>query len=264
MTPPVRERTGPAVHASPTAEVLVRSIGRSVLISAAVGLVLSLVGAFGVGNQPFIPRTLILMATFCAGSILGMSCFALAGMIRPLSRNIWLQAFGGGVLMILPMTGILWLVAGLVYDFNAANRELLQIGVDAGVICIAMTFLSVAINRGAEAMAMTQQADGPPRFLDRLPPKLKGAEIYAVESEDHYLRLHTSKGQDLILMRLADAIAELEGIEGGQVHRSWWVARAAIADAKRADGRATLTLTDGSMVPVSRTYARHLKDAGWL
>jgi hypothetical protein len=37
-------------------------------------------------------------------------------------------------------------------------------------------------------------------------------------------------------------VAELEGIEGAQTHRSWWVAKAAVRDAKRGDGRATLTL----------------------
>ena len=85
-----------------------------------------------------------------------------------------------------------------------------------------------------------------------------------MESEDHYLRLHTSQGQDLILMRLADAVAELEGIEGAQVHRSWWVAREAIAESRRGDGRATLTLKDGSEVPVSRTYAKLLRERGWI
>ena len=45
----------------------------------------------------------------------------------------------------------------------------------------------------------------PPRFRLRLPAKLAGADLWAVEAEDHYLRLHTSKGDDLILMRLADA-----------------------------------------------------------
>ncbi|MBP9755381.1 MAG: LytTR family transcriptional regulator DNA-binding domain-containing protein, partial [Phenylobacterium sp.] len=107
-------------------------------------------------------------------------------------------------------------------------------------------------------------APAPVKFLERLPLKLRGAEIWAVEAEDHYLRLHTSKGQDLILMRLADAVAELEGIEGAQVHRSWWVARDAVADARRGDGRATLTLKDGSEVPVSRTYAKLIRDAGWI
>jgi DNA-binding LytR/AlgR family response regulator len=65
-------------------------------------------------------------------------------------------------------------------------------------------------------------------------------------------------------MRLSDAVAELEGIEGAQAHRSWWVARDAIADARRGDGRATLTLKDGSQVPVSRTYARVLRERGWI
>jgi DNA-binding LytR/AlgR family response regulator len=65
-------------------------------------------------------------------------------------------------------------------------------------------------------------------------------------------------------MRLSDAVAELDGIEGAQVHRSWWVARDAIADAKRGDGRATLTLKDGSEVPVSRTYARILRQRNWI
>ena len=104
----------------------------------------------------------------------------------------------------------------------------------------------------------------PPKFLERLPLKLRGAEVWAVEAEDHYLRLHTSKGQDLILLRLADAVAELEGIEGMQVHRSWWVARDAITDARRGDGRATLTLKDGAEVPVSRTYAAQLREKGWI
>jgi hypothetical protein len=104
----------------------------------------------------------------------------------------------------------------------------------------------------------------PAKFLARLPAKLKGAELYAVEAEDHYLRLHTSLGQDLILMRLSDAIAELEGLEGGQTHRSWWVARAAVASAERLDGRAVLTLKDGAEVPVSRGFARELRAAGWF
>ncbi len=69
---------------------------------------------------------------------------------------------------------------------------------------------------------------------------------------------------DSHLMRLSDAIAELQGIEGAQVHRSWWVARTAIVEAVRGDGRATLTLKDGAEVPVSRTYARLLRQSGWI
>ena len=84
-----------------------------------------------------------------------------------------------------------------------------------------------------------------------------------MEAEDHYLRLHTSRGSDLILMRLADAVAELEGIEGARTHRSWWVAKDAVVDAKASDGRAVLKLKNGAEAPVSRTYARALRQARW-
>lgn len=64
-------------------------------------------------------------------------------------------------------------------------------------------------------------------------------------------------------MRLSDAIAELEGLEGAQTHRSWWVARDAIVDVERGDGRAVLKLKSGIEVPVSRTHARLLRQATW-
>ncbi len=84
-----------------------------------------------------------------------------------------------------------------------------------------------------------------------------------MEAEDHYLRVRTSGGDELILLRLSDAIAELEGVEGARTHRSWWVARAAVAGVRRGDGRAVITLPDGTEVPVSRSYAKVLRDAGW-
>jgi DNA-binding LytR/AlgR family response regulator len=93
---------------------------------------------------------------------------------------------------------------------------------------------------------------------------VKGAVIYAVSAEDHYLRLHTSKGSELILMRLSDAISELDGLEGAQTHRSWWVAREAVESVKRDGDRVTLQLTGGAEAPVSRPNVRALREAGWF
>jgi hypothetical protein len=132
------------------------------------------------------------------------------------------------------------------------------------LISLAMTSLAFLVRRRATETHAAPRGAPPPKFLERLPAKLKGADLFAVEAQDHYLRLHTSLGQDLILMRLGDAIAELEGIEGSQTHRSWWVARAAVVSAERGEGRATLTLTDGAEVPVSRGFAKQLRDAGWF
>lgn len=101
-------------------------------------------------------------------------------------------------------------------------------------------------------------------FTDRLPIRLRAAEIWAVSSEDHYLRVHTSAGQELILMRFADAMRELAGVDGQQTHRSWWVAKQGLADVVKGDGKLVLKLKSGVDAPVSRTYAPAVKQAGWL
>lgn len=100
-------------------------------------------------------------------------------------------------------------------------------------------------------------------FLDRIPPRL-GRDLLALAMEDHYVRVHTSAGSDLILMRLRDAVAELTGVDGLQVHRSHWVAAAAVAAVeRRPDGKLTLRLTNGLCVPVSRNCAPAVRAAGW-
>ncbi len=101
-------------------------------------------------------------------------------------------------------------------------------------------------------------------FLSRLPLKYRKAELYAVSSEDHYLRVHTSLGEELILMRLADAVRELNGAEGLQVHRSWWVAIPAVRDVRRAGGKTSLVLPSGKDAPVSKSYLAEVKAAGLI
>lgn len=102
-----------------------------------------------------------------------------------------------------------------------------------------------------------------PALLRRLPAKIAGGEIWALEAEDHYVRVHTSKGSDLILLRLQDAINEMGATDGARVHRSWWVARAGIAGAKRLTEGGVLTLKSGVEAPVSRANAGELKARGW-
>jgi hypothetical protein len=112
--------------------------------------------------------------------------------------------------------------------------------------------------------APTTPSAVPVVFADRLPAKFRAGAIYAVSAEDHYLRVHTSAGETMILMRLADAIRELAALEGLQTHRSWWVARQGLADVSRGDGKVTLKLKSGVEAPVSRANLKVVREAGWL
>lgn len=142
----------------------------------------------------------------------------------------------------------------------------LVLGISAGVAAVSwLTERAFAGPPGAVTHAREAgTAAQPVRFMERLPTKLKGAAIFAVSAEDHYLRVHTSKGSDLILMRLGDAIAELEGLEGAQTHRSWWVARDAVEGSRRDGDKITLLLKGGAEAPVSRPNVRPLREAGWF
>lgn len=98
-----------------------------------------------------------------------------------------------------------------------------------------------------------------PRLHGRLTSSTVG-EIVALSAEDHYVRIHTVSGSQLLLMRLSDAIAEMDDAEGLRTHRSWWVSRHAIHSMQldRRGGR--LTLQSGLEVPVARSALGRLRD----
>lgn len=100
------------------------------------------------------------------------------------------------------------------------------------------------------------------RFRRRFPAGLTG-RLLCLEMEDHYLRIHTDKGSDIILMRMSDAEEELSDVAGLRVHRSWWVAREAVTGIRRDGTRLLLQLENGLEIPVGKTYRGALRDAGW-
>lgn len=235
---------------------------RGLLVAAAVGLFMAFSGAFMSEGVPFVRRLVYWETLMVLGATFG--AFLVRGLFRGPQRSMhpWRNGAIAAVLMAIPYTVAVMIASKLMLGSNIGVRALPVLF--PSVLSVSLAMVAINILMETRRVGAGDAAPAPPKFLERLPLKLRGAEVWAVEAEDHYLRLHTSQGQDLILLRLADAVAELDGLEGMQVHRSWWVARDAIADAKRGDGRAVLTLKDGSEVPVSRTYAGQLRDKGWI
>ena len=101
-------------------------------------------------------------------------------------------------------------------------------------------------------------------FRLRLSAKRRAARLIAVEADDHYLRVHTDAGPELVTLRFADALEELSGAHGFRTHRSWWVAADAIESVRWRRGAGEARLAGGLTVPVSRAQAPTLKAAGWF
>ena len=242
------------------------SFGRGVLIALGVGVFLALSGAFVGGGPSVLHRLLYWLPLMVAGGVWGHICSRLIDRLLDFDERPWVSVGVLSVVMAVPFSVVVWAVTGPVFGQPVYTlRALPSFLIPVLLVTVALTLINVFVSR--QAIQTHAPAEGAParpaRFLDRLPPKLRGATLRAVESEDHYLRLHTDRGSDLILMRLSDALTELEGLEGAQTHRSWWVARDAVRAISRGEGRATFTLDGGVEVPVSRRYARSLRDAGW-
>lgn len=81
-----------------------------------------------------------------------------------------------------------------------------------------------------------------------------GRNILALEAQEHYIKVYTDQGHDLIHYRFGDAVRELAGQPGLQVHRSYWVAKEAVAAVSPSGKGYRLTLSNGLVVPVSQSY----------
>ena len=102
-----------------------------------------------------------------------------------------------------------------------------------------------------------------PRLLQRIGADLR-APLVSISVRDHYVDVQTEVGQASLLMRLSDAIAETEGVDGAQVHRSHWVNWAAVQGVDRRGGNLVLRMAEGAPIPVSRNHREKLEERGLI
>jgi hypothetical protein len=240
------------------------SFGRWTAVTLALGLTFAWFGVYGTSQIPLPERVVYWTGLMAVGVVSSI-------VVTPRVEN-WLprthvsiRIAAVSAIISLPITAGLVLLESADGTWLAPQWWAIQYGYVIIVSALLTTGAWAVERLMAKPLAPppAPPGSGPPVFLDRLPVRLRSAELYAIESEDHYLRVHTSAGQELILMRLADAVRELAGVEGLQTHRSWWVARCGLADVVKGDGRLLLKLKSGAEAPVSRTYAKAVKDAGW-
>jgi hypothetical protein len=106
--------------------------------------------------------------------------------------------------------------------------------------------------------AMSAAATGIDLLFQKLPAQI-GRDIICLKAQEHYTEVVTRLGSATIYMRFSDAVALASAaIEGAQIHRSYWVAQAAVCGLERADGKTMLRLDGGQLLPVSRTYQHQL------
>lgn len=237
------------------------------LIAILVGLLLGLAGPFG--SYPAL-STATRYAFWLGLTAVGVVAAVAANALSPVTRLRTAAVRVGTVALIsaLPMTFVVaWtfslLQPGRVFTPHQLPT-LFACVVAVQLLIVYVTTRTAPPTEGADApgRAPTLPEPGaeailaayPSALLSRLPPEI-GSDIIALETEDHYLRVHSVGGSALILMRMADAVTLLDPRLGAQVHRRWWVAQSAVAGLRTEGQKLSVRLIDKTLVPVGRTFA---------
>lgn len=229
-------------------------------IMLVVGLVLGLAGPFGSFESiAVVPRLLYWVATVFLTYGVGFGSSMLAdnlwGKGRPFLFRLIIMSIPAGLGATLIVTLLNLVTFGT--DGFSWSGALILLG-QCFAVAIGVEAVVLLTNRRSDMAAVEIVDDSPPPILDRVPPQQRGALI-ALVVQDHYVDIVTERGKALVLMRLADAMRETGSVAGLQVHRSHWVARAAVVRTHRRDGKVLLELTNGMWLPVSRSYLPALK-----
>ncbi len=233
---------------------------------AGASLLLGLVGPFGTYEGMRLPARLAYWAaTAVATYFTGVAAVFLQVHLFSPGRmpGVALFALFGAVAGI-PVGTVVWLINTAVFESGGRAIPFLPLLAYCVAIAAVVTALVALFSEQYEKATRAEaspSAPRRPRILDRLPPQARG-ELSHLTVQDHYVDIRTDRGGALVLMRLADAIAETEGVAGLQIHRSHWIAIGQVAQSVRLGGRLMLKMKDGTMLPVSRSYMEEVRAAG--
>ncbi|MEL7430603.1 MAG: LytTR family transcriptional regulator DNA-binding domain-containing protein [Pseudomonadota bacterium] len=224
-----------------------------------VAIILFVSGPFGTATSMAFPErfaywVIIAGCTFAVG--LFCSLF-LGEVLTGLGMGDLASRVVSGAASGFPVTAVVWFVSRYLFD-----RDVLQTGVELLVLAFQCVLIAASVSlifylltKKPEEVQVPLRENERSLFIQRLPLHL-GTDLISLQSQDHYLKVTTKKGSELLLMRMGDACQELEAVDGMQVHRSWWVSSTHVTELVKRGGKTVLKLSDGQEVPVSRGFAK--------
>ena len=231
----------------------------------ALGLFMAIVGPYGTLRSPPALRTLYWLLAICGGGCIGILVDRLLG--RRIER-FWPRILVVALAMTPPVSLLVILLNhGLLGD----ALRLVNPWLPWQVFVISLLVMTVralgwrrlppVVETRTRVVAPLPEAEA--TFRRRLSAPRRSARLIAIAAEDHFVRVHTDRGSELLSMRFSEALAELAFAHGYQTHRSWWVAADAIKAVRWKRGVGEARLAGGQVAPVSRTFGPVLREAGW-
>jgi hypothetical protein len=231
----------------------VRRAAIDVACAVGLGAFMAFIGPFGNYAEPSLPLRL----TYWIGAfLLGLALYRAAlwaadRMGAPAGLPAWFRWAAAALAATVPLAAATHAVAGRLWP-AVAQIPALSWWTQVAVLSAPLLILERLVPR--RPPTVRPAPGGTPRFTD----------VICLQMEDHYVRVHTQRGSELVLMRLSDAIAATGAARGLQTHRSWWVARGSVAAVVQDGRNVRLKLANGIEAPVSRSAVAKLRAEGLL
>ncbi|MFV1530322.1 MULTISPECIES: LytTR family DNA-binding domain-containing protein [unclassified Phaeobacter] len=243
-------------------------IGAAVLLSA-------LAGPYYTLERLSFPERLVYWGTTVVLSAIVMTFLSIFAhrLTEAHSWNWVFVAVVAGVAGILPVVGTIFLAEGIATGFvqgwfETAGFTRLVVSVTPPLIAV-----TLVVNALIEFQLREQDSDvskpsadstaeiAPLTILQSKLPQHLGRDIVSVQAQDHYVEVTTPLGSAMVLMRLGDAIRDLEPLDGLQVHRSWWINLSHVERTEKGTSGPELVLTSKQRIPVGRSFRPAFKNA---
>ena len=238
-------------------------IALDLLLLAGLGLVMAALGPYRTLDIPDPVRTAYwLLAVIGAGLVGILVDSALGSHIR----GFWTRIVVVSLVMTLPVTPLIYALNAVVLDLPRRPWLLPQLAWQVLVVSLLLMALRALLWRRiveTRTIVVPPLPEAERAFRLRLSARRRGARLIALEAEDHYVRVHTDAGSELVSMRFSEAVEELARAHGYRLHRSWWASADAIEAVRWKRGTGEARLTGGIVAPVSRSCAAELREAGW-
>jgi hypothetical protein len=179
---------------------------------AAIGLLMGFLAPFASERAPVARRYLHWMICMVGGGVIGIVIDDL--LARRMTAS-WRRVVAVAALMTPPVTLLVLAtehtLSGAPFDWPVYGWLFRQVG----PIVLAMMAVRALVWRRVPARIETRTVvaaplpDAEAAFRRRLSARRRQARLIAVEAHDHYLKVHTDAGDELITLRFSDALAEL-------------------------------------------------------
>lgn len=243
-----------------------------------VGVTLALLGPFGQAERFLLAERIGLWIVYLA---VGLPLFwairrGLLDRIAP--QTGWLARAGkiglAAVIGCVPMLGVVELI-GLIEGrpLPQSPSDWVRSAAEVAILAAPILLLSELVQRSADPAPPSPvlsggtnkaagRQDDPARRLAGNHERDFGT-VHAFCAEGHYTRIFGPHGDRLVDFNFSDIVEIAASWDGAQVHRSWWVARAAVRRSVRKGSAAEVILGGGLRAPVARRRRADLKRLGW-